>query len=235
MTQGKYLPDAAGAIAGVAFCLLLFLAIASFDPLTDATDAELVEFWSKSSNLRSDAISMYLMLASVPCFLVFLVTLRGRLSSAEGVDAPVSTLVLAGGICFAAAVLIAGSARGAIAQSVEFGDEPLPGPETLRTATVLSMTTFSLVAMPAAAFTLAAASWLIVRTGVMAAWVGWSGLGVAAVIAGATAFLVGPYALPLLFLWVTATSIELWRTRSHSVGAQREARQMTSAPGAGPA
>lgn len=214
MSRVKYLSDTAGAMAGVAFSALLFLAIASFNPLTEATDAEVAAWWADSGNLRDNVISMYLMLASVPCFLLFLVTLRGRLESAEGEGPSLSSFVFAAGLCFAAAVLIAASARGLIAQAVKFGDEPLPGPDTLRTVTVFSMTTFALVAMPASAITLAAASWLIVRARVMAVWVGWTGFIVAGAIAVTTAFLVGPYVLPLLFLWVTATSVELWRTQN---------------------
>jgi hypothetical protein len=212
MNERNCLSDTVGAISGVAFCALAFLATASFDPLTEATDAQVAAWWADPANLRNNVISMYLWLACVPCFLLFLVTLRGRLIAAEDEAAPISTFVLAAGVCFAAAVLIAASARGLIAHSVKFGDEPLPGPDTLRTVTIFSTTTFALVAMPAAAITLAATSWVIVRARVMAAWVGWSGFIVSSAIAVATPLLVGPLALPLLFLWVTATSVEIWRT-----------------------
>jgi hypothetical protein len=209
-----HLPDAVGAIAGIAFCLLAFLATASFDPLTEATDAEVATWWADPANLRANVISMYLWLACVPCFLLFLTTIRGRLIAAEDGTAPMATFAFTTGVCFAVAVLMAAVSRGLIAQSVKFGDEPLPGPDTLRTITLLSMTTFALVAMPAAAITLAATSWLVVRGHVMASWVGWSGIIVAVAIVVATAFLVGPFTLPLLFLWITATSIELWRTQN---------------------
>ena len=223
MNERKYLSDTVGAIAGVAFCVLAFIATASFDPLMEATDAELAAWWTDSGNLRDNVISMYLWLACVPCFLLFMATLRVRLSAAEGAAAPISTFVLGTGVCFAAAVLVAAVARGMIAQSVKFGDEPLPGPDTLRTITIFSTTTFAMVAMPAAAITIAAASWLIVRARALAAWVGWSGFVVAGAIAVATALLVGPYALPLLFLWLTATSVDLRRTQH-----PRETRMSTA-------
>jgi hypothetical protein len=72
---------------------------------------------------------------------------------------------------------------------------------------------FNLVAMPAAAVTLASASWIVLRARALASWVGWSGLIAAGIIATLTPFLVATFGLPLLFLWVTATSVELWRTR----------------------
>jgi uncharacterized membrane protein YhiD involved in acid resistance len=67
--------------------------------------------------------------------------------------------------------------------------------------------------MPAVAITVTAASWLIIRSGVIAAWVGWAGIAAAAGVAVATGFLVGALAAPLIMLWVIATSVELWRTR----------------------
>jgi hypothetical protein len=216
-----------GVIAGIAFSALYFLSTASFDPKVQATDAELVAFFSDSSNLRDNVISMYLVLASVPCFLLFLVTLRARLAAAEDADAPGSTFVFASGICFAATLLVASVARGLIAHSVKFGDEALPGPDTLRAVTLFATTMYALVTMPAAAITLAATGWLIVRTRGMAAWVGWSGLLTAGVTALLTPFLIATFALPLLFLWVTAASIELWRTREAPVAQPEPGVRMT--------
>lgn len=213
MKESNRLPVTVGAIAGIAFSALYFVATASFDPKTEATDAELVAFFSDSSNLRNNAISMYLMLASIPCFLLFLVTLRARLAAAEDESASASDFFFASGVCYAAVVLVAAVARGFIAHSVRFGDEALPGPDTLRTVTSLSGTMFNLVAMPAAAVTLASASWIVLRARALASWVGWSGLIAAGIIATLTPFLVATFGLPLLFLWVTATSVELWRTR----------------------
>ncbi len=227
MNHGKYLSDTFGAIAGLAFSLLLLAAFWSLDPLRAASDAELLAWWTNSANLRDNVISMYFMLACVPCFLLFLVTLRGRLEKAEKEGASLSGFVFAAGLCFAAAVLIAGSARGLIAQSVKFGDEPLPGPDTLRYVTAFSMAIFGLVAMPAAAITVGAASWLIIRTRVMAVWLGWAGFVAVAGVAVATAFLVGALAAPLVMLWVVAASFELWRTRELSVVDRQHETLMT--------
>jgi hypothetical protein len=213
MNRGTYLSDTAGAIAGLAFSVLLLAAFWSVDPLREASDAELVAWWTDAANLRNTVLSSYFMLACVPCFLLFLVTLRGRLEIAEGQPASGSAFVFSAGLCFAAAVLIGGVARGVIAQSVKLGDEPLPGPDMLRYMTAFSMATFALVAMPAAAIAVAAASWLIVRLQAMAVWLGWAGAAAAGVVAVATPFLMAPFAAPLIMLWVVAASVELWRTR----------------------
>jgi len=227
MSHGKYLSDTVGAIAGVAFSVLLLAAFWSLDPLREAGDAELLAWWTNSANLRDSVLSMYFMLACVPCFLLFLVTLRGRLEAAEGEGASLSGFVFAAGLCFAAAVLVGGVARGVIAQSVKFGNEPLPGPDTWRYVTAFSMAIFGLVAMPAAALTVGAASWLIIRTRVMSVGLGWAGLGVAAAVAVATAFLVGPLVAPLIMLWVVAASFELWRTREIAAPEHRHQPRMT--------
>jgi hypothetical protein len=227
MNHTKYLSDTIGAIAGLAFSVLLLAAFWSLDPLREASDAELIAWWTNSANLRDNVLSMYFMLACVPCFLLFLVTLRVRLAQAEGDGAALSSFVFAAGLCFGAAVLVGGVTRGLIAQSVKFGDEPLPGPDTLRYMTAFSMATFGLVAMPAAAITVGAASWLIIRTRAMAAWLGWAGFVAAAGVAVATAFLMGPLVAPLIMLWVAAASFELWRTREVASREPRHEARMT--------
>jgi hypothetical protein len=228
MTTGKHLPDMAGAIGGVAFAALLFFAVASFNPLKEASDAELASWWADSGNLRGNVISMYLMLGSVPFFLLFLATLRGRLVLAG--DDSISTFVMSAGLCFCAALLVGGVARGLIAQSVKIGDEPLPGPDTLRYVTAFARTMFLLVSMPAAAITVGAAAWGVIRARALASWVGWSGLLVAGVIAVTTPLFVAPLTLPLLLLWIVATSIEIWRTQSAPAPAAASAASRVSAP-----
>ncbi len=233
MERKRYCPDTLGAIAGVVFAVLFFISTAFFDPLSEATDAELTAWWTDSDNLRANLISMYLRLACVPFFLLFLVALRGRLARVEDEDRSLSGFVFASGLCFAAAVLMGGVARGFIAQSVELADEPLPDVDTLRYVTAFSTVILQIVIMPAAAVMIAAASWLIVRSRAMATWVGWSGLAAAAVIAVATPLLVAQFALPLLFLWVAATSFELWRTRDALMHDRRKIH-MAEAAGALP-
>jgi hypothetical protein len=68
-----------------------------------------------------------------------------------------------------------------------------------------------------AALTVGASSWLIIRSKAFSAWLGWSGLVVAAVVMVFVALLIGAWASPLLQLWVVAASFELWRTRNQAL------------------
>lgn len=213
MTRKSSFLDTAGAIAGIIFAVLLLFGLASVDPLREATDEELVQWWSESGNQRDTLISLFFMLASIPFFLFFLTSLRARLAAAERHGESLTNFVFAAGICFAAVVLVGDSARGVVAYSVKLGDEPLPGPDTLRYLTSLSTVMFGTVAMPLAAIMVGGASAIIVRTKVLGAWLGWAGLGVAAATIIAVVLLIGPFASPLLQLWVVAASIQLWRTR----------------------
>lgn len=217
MNRSGYFPETVAAVAGVAFSILLLFAFASADPQVGVTDQELISHWSDPVNQRGMAVSMYCFIAAVPCFLVFLSALRVRLAAAEGGTAPLAGLVFALGIVFSAALLVVAITRGGIAHSVRFGDEPLPGVDTLRTFTTIPTLMVHLVAMPLAALTVASASWLIIRSGALASWLGWAGLGAAAIVAIFVAFLIGAWASPLLQLWVAAASFEIWRTRGRTV------------------
>ncbi len=219
----QHLPDTAGALAGLAFAVLLLFGFATVDPLREATDQELNQWWSNSANQSDSVLSFLFILASVPCFLLFLSSLRARLATAEGGSAALSGFVFATGICFAAALLIGDSARGVIAYSVKFGNEPVPGPDTLRYLTSLSTVMVGVVAMPAAAISVGAASWLIVRTRALPRWLGFAGVIVVVGTAAAVATNVGAFASPLLQLWVVAAGFALWRTRN---AVPAEARQV---------
>jgi hypothetical protein len=224
------LSETVGALAGLAFAVLLLFGFATIDPLREATDQELIDWWSSSSNREDTALSFYFILACVPCFLLFLASLRGRLASAEGGSAPLSGFVFAAGICFASAMLIGDAARGVIAHSVIFNDEPVPGPDTLRYVTSFSATIIGVVAMPAAAIAIGAASWLIVRTGALPSWVGYAGIVVVLGTIVAVAVNQGPFASPLLQLWVVAAGFELWRTRNAERPEERRTALGAAAP-----
>jgi hypothetical protein len=221
MVRKDSLPDVVGAVAGVAFAIALFLSIASIDPLRAATDQELQEWWNDGGLRRDSIISMYLMLAAAPCFLVFVSVLRSRLRTNDA-ESPWPDLVHGSGVVFAALLCISAVARGLIAQAVRFGDEPLPGPDTLRYATELQYVVYGLAAIPFAAIVIVVTSILVLRHRILASWVGWLGLGVAVVSLGLFVAMVGPFATPFILVWVVGTSIHLLLTRGSQV-AGREA------------
>jgi len=210
--------DRLGALAGLAFALLFFFSVFVVDPLRGATDQEVQEWWTDGGMRRDAIISMALMLLAGPCFLVFASRLRARLreSNTEGTGHDV---VFGAGMIFVAMLTLTAIVRGVIAQAVRFGDEPLPGLDTLRFATSLSDAAFGLGAMPFVTLAVAAASVVILQTGAMPRWVGWFGLGVTTLSAIAIAMLIGPFAIPLTVLWVFSVSYQFFRSRSSHMAA----------------
>ena len=222
-----------GALSGVGFALLFFFSVFIVDPLRQATDQELLAWWSDSGKLRDSIISMYMLVAAGPLFLVFLVPLCQRLRSAGHSAESWSGLVFGAGVTFAALLAVTAFSRGIIAQSIRFSDEPIPGPDTLRYATALSQAAFGIGAIPFATIAVTTASAIIVRTGVLARWVGWLGLVVSAVSLILVILLIGALAIPLITLWTVAASFVIWRTRNAVAGdtlAQRPGGSLASSP-----
>ena len=222
MHRTGHLPDTIAALAGLAFAVLLLFAFASVDPQVKVSDDELITHWSDPANQRDMALSMYFFIAAAPCFLIFLTGLRARLATAEGGASSLSNLAFALGTCLASTLIVVAIARGGLAHSVRFGDEPLPGVDTLRTFTTIPTLMVHLAVMPLAALTVATASISMLRSGALARWLGWAGLVVAGVVLVFVVFLVGAWASPLVQLWVVAAGFELWRTRNAARAASRE-------------
>ena len=226
MNRSASLSSTLAALAGVGFAVLFFLSVFVADPLRQATDQELLAWWSDSGKLRETIISMYFLVLAAPLFLVFLAQLCRRLRSAGELAESWTGLVFGAGVAFASLLAVTAISRGVIAQSIRFSDEPIPGPDTLRYATELSGALFGMGAMPFAAITVAIASVIIVRTGVLARWLGWLGFVVAALTLALAALLIGGLAIPLITLWTVATSFVMWRTRdavAADVSVQRSA------------
>jgi hypothetical protein len=218
MNRSTSLSSTLGALAGVGFALLLFFSVFIVDPLRQATDQELLAWWSDSGKLRDNIISMYFLVLAAPLFLVFLAQLCRRLRSAGEPAESWTGLVFGAGVAFAALLSVTAFSRGVVAQSIRFSDEPIPGPDTLRYATALSQAAFSIGAVPFATIAIAVSSVIIVRTGVLARWLGWLGLVVAAGSLILIAMLIGAFAIPLITVWTVATSFVIWRTRDAVAG-----------------
>jgi hypothetical protein len=223
MNRSSPLSDILGAIAGVAFALLFFVSLAAVDPLREASNQELLDWWSDGTNRDTLHVSMYAMLLAGPCFLVFLTRLRARLLAAEPADGW-TALVFAAGIVFVATHSVRAVFRGVIVHAVEFRGEPapvggasLPGPDLLRFVAAVGDASMGLVVIPLATLLVVAASALILRTRPFGRWVGWLGLVVAALSLALIGLLMGPWASPLILIWVLAASAELVRTRGAGV------------------
>ena len=212
MPRNHRLPDVIGAVAGIAFALLIFFSVAMIDPLRRATDQELQVWWSDGGLLRDSVVSMYLKLVGMACFLIFIAQLRARLHAADP-DSPWLDLMYGAGITFVATFSLGAIARPLIAQAVRSGGEPLPGLDTLRYATEFTQVAFGFVSIPFAALAIAAASLAIAQTGALSRLVAWPGLVVAALSLLLAILGMGPFASPLILLWTIGASSQLFRAR----------------------
>jgi len=198
-----------GAIAGVICAIIIFLSVAVVDPLREATDAELIDWWSSKSNLDDTMFSMYFRLLAIPFLLAFLAQMRTVLRSADG--GSWSDLAHSSGIVCAAMLGVGGLVRGVTAQSIRMNDEPLPGVDTLRLATELSYQAYAIAAIGMLAITVGIFAVIILRTNVLPRWLGWLSLPIAAVSLVAVAAQFGAFASPLLLIWLLAASFCLFR------------------------
>jgi hypothetical protein len=221
MPRTHRLPDLLGALAGIAFALLLYIGISMINSPRAATDQELVKWWTDGGVLRDLLVSMQLKLVSIACFLVFLAQLRARLRAVDP-ESPWLDLVYGAGIAFVATFSIHAISRGLIAHAVRFGGDPLPGPDTLRYATQFSDAAFGFVAVPVLTLTVVAASLMILQTGALSRVVGWLGLVVSVLSLVIIALQTGSsvragWATPLILIWVIGVSTQLFRARGARV------------------
>jgi hypothetical protein len=208
MPQSIRLADMVGAIAGVAFSVLLFVSVAAVDPQVGVSDQELQTWWADAGNRNGFVISMYTLLLACPLFLLFISRLRTRLRAAD--YGGWADTVFACGIVVTTALGVCAVTRGVIASSMRFADEPLPGVDTLRFGTSLSYAAWDLVFLFVAVL-VAIASVLALVKGAMPRWIGWLGVPVTAGCVILWVVQLAPFAIPLLIIWVVANSVQLWR------------------------
>jgi hypothetical protein len=208
MPRSIRLADKLGAAAGVAFTLLMFVSVAVVDPERGVSDQELQSWWADSSNRNGLVISMYSILVACPLFLLFVSRLRKRLQFADA--GGWADLAFACGIVVTAALGVVAVTRGVVAGSMRFEDEPLPGVDMLRFQTDLVYAVWDLAILFAAVL-IAVASILAMVTHVLPRWLAWLGVIAAAGSAILLAIHVAPLSLPLLFIWVLASSVQLVR------------------------
>jgi hypothetical protein len=209
MSRSIRIADTLGAIAGVAFSVLMFISTASVDPKVGVSDQELQTWWADSGNRNAFVISTYTLLLACPLFLLFIARLRMRLRAAD-VSGWADT-VFAFGIVVTATLGVCAVFRGVVATSIRFADEPLPGVDTLRFATSLTFATYELVFIFVAVL-VALVSILALVSHVLPRWLGWLGVPIAAGTAILWVIQLAPIAIPLLIIWVLANSVHLWRS-----------------------
>jgi hypothetical protein len=198
-------------LAGLVFVVLVIVSIivGGFDSVdTNDSTAKVVDFWK--DNDSQQAISALIgALALVP-FLWFLGVLRSVLRVAEGGAGRLSATAFAGGIVLVAFAAANNAIQFAAAESV--GDVP-----PLVTQTLSTLYNDFFVGFPVGVGTLFLATALVIlRTRVLAAWLGWTALiiGIAS-FAGPAGF--GAFIVSLV--WTAIVSVVLYQQQPPTVPA----------------
>lgn len=197
-------------LTGVAFAALILLALAvqGVLPNADAPADEVRAFFEEERG--GIMAGVWLRFLAGFAFLWFLGTLRSALQRAEGETGRLAAVAFGAGLLFLAAGMVANVALAAAAFD---GDRAV---DSNVAAALLTIAHFAYIAGGMAlAWLLAATFFVVVRTGVFPALVGWAGLaiGVAAIVcglvfAGTRAELA---AHPFFVLWVLVVSVLLVR------------------------
>jgi hypothetical protein len=209
MPRSIRLADILGAVAGIAFAILIFLSVASVDPQRGVSDQELQTWWADSGNRDAFVFSMYTLLVASPLFLLFISRLRLRLRAVD--TGGWADTVFACGIVVATALGVCAVLRGVVASSVRFADEPLPGVDTLRFQADLAYLAWDLVILFVAVLVVIV-SVMALATRVLPRWLGVLGALVAIGSFALLAIQSAAFSLPLLNIWVLANSVHLLRS-----------------------
>jgi hypothetical protein len=197
-------------LTGIAFAVLIFaaLAVQGVLPNADAPDDEVGAFFADDRGRILAGV--WLRFLAGFAFVWFLGTLRSALQRAEGGTGRLAAVAFGAGLVFLAAGMVANVALAGVAFTADRGVDAGVA------VALLTMTHFAYIAGGMAlAWLLAATFFVVVRTGVFPAAVGWIGaiIGLAAIVcglafAGTRAELA---AHPFFVVWVLAVSVLLVR------------------------
>ena len=198
-------------LAGIAFAVLIFaaLAVQGILPNADAPGEEVHAFFADERT--SIMAGVWLRFLAGFAFVWFLGTLRSALRRAEGGTGRLAAVAFGAGLVFLAAGMVANVALSGVAFTADRAvDEGVA-------VALLTVAHFAYIAGGMAmAWLLAATFFVVLRTGVFPAFVGWAGaaVGLAAIVcglafAGTSAELA---AHPFFVVWVLAVSVLLVRT-----------------------
>ena len=209
LTQGRV-----AAVAAALFGVFLFLTVASIDVPHDPGDAELVAWWQDSANRWSGVFSGFSAIVAATT----LVVVRNHLGTLPHIR---ESAWMAFGRSMATAVtsvwLVTGAIRAAIGHLVDTMDEPVPGVDVLRIVTGINYTLLGLSGMAVLGLMILGVSVAVLRTGALARWVGWLGVGCAVPVLVATLAQYGALLTLLAVLWSFGLAVALWQTPQPSV------------------
>jgi hypothetical protein len=183
--------------------LVASIIVTGFDSV-DSNDStvKVIKFWHDNDG-QQIAGAFLGALAAVP-LLWFFGSLRSTFRTAEGGTGRLSSIAYAGGIVLVGFAVVDASIQFAVAESV--GDVP---PAVTQTLSVLYNDFFLGFPVGIGTFLLAS-SLVILRTGVLPAWLGW----VALVLGIVSLTPVGFFAFLVVLAWIAVVSVMLFRQQS---------------------
>jgi hypothetical protein len=199
------------AAASTLFAVSFFLCVASVNVPHKASDAELLRWWQDGANQSAGIISMFCAIGTAVFYMVTIDYLRTlvRASGTGGTNLVQFAHSMAAAFC--ATMLVSGAIRGVIGSQVKVGDEPLPGVDILRYSTSLNYTLIGSVAMSVLALSMFSASLAVIKTGILARWVGIVGIVCSVIIGAASAATMGQYAIAISFVWAFGLAVAIWK------------------------
>jgi hypothetical protein len=202
MIERNVITERIGALSGLLFVALMFAGfMATGDTNPPSPDAPAAVLAADMAGSGPSQLSISLMLVSVFCFLWFLGCLRRILHQIEGDDGWLSTVMLGGGLVFAAMTLVITSIMIATRVLTDYGSDT----QVAKTLYVLGWDYIYVFGPPLAVLVSATAA-IILRQSVFPRWVGWMSLPFAFLL------VIPPLAwpaVPLFFVWMLVVAVTL--------------------------
>lgn len=184
-------------------------------PRATASAQTIADYYARHSHWHRIEAGIVVGALSMVFFLWFLATLYERLRTAEGPRGHVAPMALGAGIAFTALFGVLNASRGAIGEVLTLSRPFREGaldPQLVRVVAEVGGLVY-VSALVVGAVLIASASAVVVRTRVVAPWVGLLGAVIAAVVL-VGAFLVPRVVVDLLLAWVLLLSLTMAVQRS---------------------
>jgi MFS family permease len=212
--RGDFMRSRTAALAGIAFVVLYVVAwFVSKTPDSDASSAQIADYYSDRGNRILMIVSAYLFVVSGLVFLHFITGIRARLV-ADARHAAEGTFVVAAGAVFVGLLMAGAMALAAVPASISFDSSSGTGvPTSGDVVSIIQSAGYGMIlvgGMLSAAAMILAASLLIMRTRLLPGWTAWLGFAAAVVLLFAVVW-VPQIAL---VIWVLALSIVMLRAPS---------------------
>jgi hypothetical protein len=201
-----------GGFAGIAFVALTVLwgiLLAAADrPSYNSSDAAVSEFWGDSGNRRQLLVAELALAFGGIALLWFLGGFRIVLRRAEGDPARLATIAFAGGVALSALLFVKNAVEAGITLALEWEQGFTLDPDVYRALNAVFLGLLIHEGF-AAAVMVGAASLVVLSTGVLTRWLGWTGVAVALI--ALASWLIPGVPLILVLAWILAASVLMLR------------------------